>query len=169
MFAAKASLVDDRGADMTQDEFHREIAGLTAQIAGRPLDADLETWLNAEHGAGSDTFERIAQGCRDGVAGGWLCQHEAGGIRYGRVFKPGDDLHGFSVDVVDMDDVVGPHHSHPNGEIDLVMPQDGDAKFDGNPAGWVVYGPGSAHHPTVSDGRALVLYLLPGGRIEFTR
>ncbi len=154
---------------MTQDEFHREIANLTAKIAGKPLDAGLEAWLNAEHGAGSETFSRLEQACRDGVAAGWLCRHEAGGIRYGRVFKPSDELHGFSVDVVDMDDVVGPHHAHPNGEIDLVMPQAGDAKFDGHPAGWVVYEPGSAHHPTVADGRALVLYLLPGGSIEFTR
>jgi hypothetical protein len=29
--------------------------------------------------------------------------------------------------------------------------------------------PGSAHRPTVSQGRALVLYLLPQGRIDFTR
>ena len=29
--------------------------------------------------------------------------------------------------------------------------------------------PGSAHRPTVSNGRALVLYLLPEGRIDFTR
>jgi hypothetical protein len=29
--------------------------------------------------------------------------------------------------------------------------------------------PGSAHRPTVSQGRALVLYLLPDGRIEFTK
>jgi hypothetical protein len=29
--------------------------------------------------------------------------------------------------------------------------------------------PGSAHRPTVSRGRSLVLYLLPDGRIEFTQ
>jgi hypothetical protein len=33
------------------------------------------------------------------------------------VFKPDDELQGFSVDVVDMNDCAGPHHSHPNGEI----------------------------------------------------
>ena len=48
------------------------------------------------------------------------------------------------------------------------MPIDAGAKFDGHPAGWVVYPPGSAHTPTVSGGAALVLYLLPGGEIEFT-
>ena len=78
-------------------------------------------------------------------------------------------LHGFSVDVVDMQNLAGPHHTHPNGEIDLVMPIEGDALFDGRPAGWVVMPPGSAHRPTVSAGRALVLYLLPQGAIEFTK
>jgi len=48
------------------------------------------------------------------------------------------------------------------------MPVDEAARFDGSPAGWVVYPPGSAHRPTVSHGRSLVLYLLPEGRIEFT-
>ena len=68
-----------------------------------------------------------------------------------------------------MNDLAGPHHSHPNGEIDLIMPLDDTARFDGRGAGWLVYGPGSAHRPTVSQGRALVLYLLPQGAIEFTR
>ncbi|MEZ5479400.1 MAG: DUF4863 family protein [Thiolinea sp.] len=31
-----------------------------------------------------------------------------------------------------------------------------------------MYPPGSAHKPTVSQGRALVLYLLPQGSIEFS-
>jgi len=145
------------------------IASLSAGLAGRPLDAALEDWLNREHGVGSATYAGLAEACRDGVAAGWLCEREGGGIRYGRIFKPADDLHGFSVDVVDMHDVVGPHHLHPNGEIDLVMPIEGDARFDGRPAGWVVMPPGSAHRPTVSAGRALVLYLLPQGAIEFTR
>ena len=68
-----------------------------------------------------------------------------------------------------MQDVAGPHHSHPKGEIDLIMPIEGDALFDGRPAGWLVCPPGSAHRPTVSQGRALVLYLLPDGQIQFTR
>jgi len=150
--------------------FRQQIASLTAQLAGRPLDAALDAWLNAEHGAGSATFAALVQSCRQGVAEGWLCNREGGGIRYGRIFKPADDLHGFSVDVVDMADIAGPHHAHPLGEIDLIMPMDGQAAtFDGRPAGWLVYEPGTAHHPTVAQGRALVLYLLPQGRIDFTR
>ena len=154
---------------MTPTEFRGEIASLTAAIAGRPLDAALDQWLNAHHGAGSASFQRLRAGCESGVADGWLCDRAGGGIRYGRIFKPADDLHGFSVDVVDMHDIAGPHHSHPNGEIDLILPMDGDALFDGRPAGWLVCPPGSAHSPTVTRGRALVLYLLPQGAIHFTR
>ena len=154
---------------MTPDKFRAQIAELTAQIAGRPVDAALDAWLNAEHGAGTATYAAIKASCEAGVRDGWLCNREGGGIKYGRIFKPADDLHGFSVDVVDMTDVAGPHHVHPNGEIDLNMPLDGEATFDGRPAGWIVMPPGSAHRPTVAKGRALVLYLLPQGAIEFTK
>jgi hypothetical protein len=156
-------------ADITPQTFRAQIGELTAQIAGRPLDADLDAWLNREHGASSATYRALKASCEAGVAGGWLCDREGGGIRYGRIFKPAADLHGFSVDVVDMQDVAGPHHVHPNGEIDLIMPLQGDARFDGRPAGWLVCPPGSAHRPTVSQGRALVLYLLPEGQIQFTK
>jgi hypothetical protein len=154
---------------MTPEDFRQLVGQLTAQIAGRPLDAALDAWLNAEHGAGSATFRGLQAACEAGVAAGWMCQREGGGIRYGRVAKPADDLHGFSVDVVDMHNIAGPHHVHPQGEIDLIMPLEGEARFDGRPAGWCVYGPGTAHRPTVSQGRALVLYLLPDGKIEFTK
>jgi len=150
-------------------EFEGLIAGLTSEIAGRPLDASLAAHLNAHYGPDSDSYRQIFAACRAAIAAGWMCKHEAGGIRYGRVIKPAPSLHGFSVDVVDMDNIAGPHHVHPHGEIDLIMPLTDGALFDGHPAGWCVYGPGSAHRPTVSVGRALVLYLLPQGAIEFTR
>ena len=154
---------------MSKEAFHQLVAALTAEIADRPLDAALDQWLNARHGAGTATFDNLKQACIGGVAEGWLCEREGGGIRYGRVFKAEDALHRFSVDVVDMQDIAGPHHSHPNGEIDLIMPLEGDATFDQRPAGWCVYPPGSAHRPTVASGRALVLYLLPEGQIQFTK
>ncbi|MEQ1535862.1 MAG: DUF4863 family protein [Burkholderiaceae bacterium] len=154
---------------MSPTEFREQIAELTVLLAGRPLDAALDSWLNTEHGAGSATFERLKASCEAGVAEGWLCDREGGGIRYGRIFKPAPELNGFSVDVVDMQDIAGPHHAHPLGEIDLIMPIGGDAQFDSRSAGWLVYPPGTAHRPTVSQGRALVLYLLPEGRIDFTR
>ncbi|HSI56423.1 MAG TPA: DUF4863 family protein [Ideonella sp.] len=154
---------------MSPDSLREQIARITARIVGEPLDAQLDLKLNREFGAGSEVYQALKETCQAGVAQGWLCEREGGGIQYGRIFKPSPELHGFSVDVVDMADIAGPHHSHPNGEIDLVMPIDGEALFDGRPAGWLVCPPGSAHRPTVSQGRALVLYLLPEGRIEFTR
>jgi hypothetical protein len=154
--------------NMNRNDFQALISGLTAQLDGAVLDERLAARLNEEHPAGSPTFQAIFDACRTGVADGWMCEREAGGIRFGRVLKASPELHGFSVDVVEMADCVGPHHVHPNGEIDLVMPLEGDARFDGQPAGWKVYGPGSAHRPTVRGGRAYVLYLLPQGAIQFT-
>jgi hypothetical protein len=152
----------------TPELFRDAIAQLTARIAGRALDQALEDWLNMEVGIESATYAALRQACVEGARDGWLCNREGGGIRYGRIFKPADDLHGFSVDVVDMQDIAGPHHAHPLGEIDLIMPIEGDAMFDGKPAGWLVCPPGSAHRPTVTQGRSLVLYLLPQGQIQFT-
>jgi hypothetical protein len=154
---------------MSPTDFQRLIASVTASIAGKPLDDKLADWLNHMCPAGSATFDALFEACRTGVADGWLCQREAGDIRYGRIFDALPDTHGFSVDVVDMNDIAGPHHTHPNGEIDLILPLTDGARFDGHPAGWCVYGPGTSHRPTVSHGRALVLYLLPGGAIEFTK
>ena len=97
------------------EDFSALIAGFAATLAGRPLDDTLAAELNRDHPAGSATFEAIFKACQAGVAAGWMCQHEGGGIRYGRVIKPSPATHGYSVDVVEMADVVGPHHSHPNG------------------------------------------------------
>lgn len=98
-----------------------------------------------------------------GAAEGWLLPKENAGVRFGRVAK---DLGGFSVDAVLMS-APGPEHVHPNGEIDLCFARSGAPEFDGRPEGWVVYGPGSRHVPTVRGGEMLILYFLPGGAIEF--
>src|SRR5690606_35614897 len=128
-----------------------------------------EAELNERFPYSGDTCQRIVAACKLGIEQGWMCKYEGGGIRYGRVIKPTEDLNGYSVDVVDMHNIAGPHHRHPNGEIDLIMPVDETAQFDNRAGGWLVYGPGTAHSPTVSQGRALVLYLLPEGKIEFTQ
>jgi hypothetical protein len=154
---------------VSPDTFRALIKRVTDHVREKPLDSALEADLNRTFDAKSEVYTQIFETCRAAVAAGWMCEREAGGIKYGRVIKPTPDLHGYSVDVVDMNAIRGPHHRHPNGEIDLVMPLTDDAKFDGHGAGWVVYGPDSAHFPTVTEGRALVLYLLPQGAIEFTR
>jgi hypothetical protein len=154
---------------MTAAEFSDLMASITRLIQGRALDKALEADLNALFPADGDVFRSVLAACRTGIADGWMCSREHAGIKYGRVVKPGPDTHGYSVDVVEMADVAGGHHRHPNGEIDLIMPLTGAPEFDGHGAGWLVYEPGSAHCPTVSGGKALVLYLLPQGAIEFTK
>lgn len=47
---------------MPQTAFRQLIASLTDQIAGRPLDAALDAWLNAEHGPGSAHPPTVAGG-----------------------------------------------------------------------------------------------------------
>jgi hypothetical protein len=148
--------------------FQTLISTVTGAIASRALDSDLEVELNHSWAPGGPAYRAIFEACQTAIAAGWMCNRDGGGIKYGRVLKPTAATHGFSVDVVDMNNIVGPHHRHPNGEIDLVMPLTDGATFDGRAAGWVVYGPHSAHRPTVAEGRALILYLLPEGRIEFT-
>ncbi len=166
--AASAATVEAQ-----QEAFVALIARVTGKIQGMPVEKKLADFLNAQFPADGKDFKAIQAACEAAVAAGWMCNREAGGIKYGRVVKPTPAIHGFSVDVVEMADRdgphQGPHHRHPQGEIDMIMPLEGDARFDGTPRGWLVYGPDSAHHPTVSGGRALILYLLPQGAIEFTK
>ena len=153
---------------MSLESFERLVTTVAEHVAGSALDARLAQELETSFPADGETFGSLAALCEQGVREGWLANREHGGIKFGRVIKPGPATAGFSVDVVEMDEIVGPHHRHPNGEIDMIIPQDPEAEFDGHGRGWVVYGPGSAHFPTVTGGRAIVLYLLPDGAIEFT-
>ena len=152
----------------TPIEFQQLVAPVARYAEGRAVDAALQADLNQKFPAESETFRLIREACHAGIAAGWLCTQGDAKRRYGRIFEPGDATHGFSVDVVDITDLVGNHHRHPTGEIDMIMPVTPQAKFDGNGAGWLVYAPGTGHRPTVTAGRALILYLLPEGRIEWT-
>ena len=148
---------------------HEWVSVIVRVIDGAPLDGALEARLNESFPAFGHFYVRIEQACKDGIAAGVLCTQGSGKRKYGRVFEPSPELEGFSVDVVDIDDLVGNYHRHPTGEIDLIMPQSPDATFDNRGAGWMVYPPGSGHRPTVKHGRALILYLLPQGRIEWVK
>ena len=153
---------------MSQSEFEQRILSIAGKISGRTVDNALQDYLNQQFPAGGEIFQSLANDCRQGISEGWLCRHEHGGIRFGRIIKPVPETHNFSVDGVLMDDLAGPHHRHPNGEIDMIIPQTDGAQFDGQGEGWMVYAADTAHRPTVSNGRAIILYLLPDGAIEFT-
>jgi hypothetical protein len=87
-------------------------------------------------------------------------------VKYGRVAKAGEATLGFSIDVVHMNGA-GPLHRHPNGEVNYCVALEGQPTFDGLEPGWVVFPPDSKHVPTVAGGTMVIVYLLPGGKIEF--
>ena len=148
-------------------EFQSHVSVVTRWLSGRPLDANLTEALNRAFPPGSPVFQGLANACREGVRDGWLAVRGEAPLRWGRVIKPTPDTDGFSIDVVHMTDVAGPHHAHPQGEIDMIIPLDPGARFDGRGEGWLVYSPGTSHSPTVEGGAAIILYLLPGGEIQF--
>ncbi len=154
---------------MSKSAFKALVAQVTSSIAGLPVDAALGGVLNSRFPADGEVFKSIEAACHQAIEEGWMCENEHGGIRYGRVAEAEAALSNFSIDVVHMKDVAGPRHRHPLGEIDMIMPIDKDAKFDGVPRGWMVYDPDSVHRPTLTEGAALVLYLLPEGQIDFSR
>ncbi|MGH1368415.1 MAG: DUF4863 family protein [Maritimibacter sp.] len=156
------------GETLSIEAFEALLSGIAAQLEGMPLDGDMSAFLNAEYPAEGADFAHLGALCAAGEAQGWLMSREQGGIKFGRAIKPGQATGQFSVDVVRMRDVKGPHHVHPKGEIGAVLPIEGVPQFDDFAPGWYVYGPGSAHNPTISGGDAYVIYLLPEGAIEFT-
>jgi len=153
----------------TPTQFQQLVAPLARFAQGRALDGALQADLNLKFPSSGEVFRQVQAACHDGIAAGWLCAQGDAKRRFGRIFEAGVATHGFSVDVVDITDLVGNHHRHPTGEIDMIMPVTNAAKFDGHGAGWLVYPPDSAHRPTVTGGRALILYLLPEGKIEWTQ
>lgn len=149
---------------MEKDAFVELLRPLAQALRGLDVDApDAAARAEAISAFGGAQVGAIREAATASVDSSWLLPKEAGGVRFGRVAK---DLCGFSVDCVWMNSP-GPRHRHPSGEIDLCFAVDGVARFDGNPEGWVVYGKGSEHVPTVTDGAMLILYFLPGGAIEF--
>ena len=156
-------------ATINREGFQQLLEPVINFIREKKLDETLENDLNREFPKSGETLIAIKQACHDAIAAGWMCKYEGGGIKYGRVIKPAPETANFSVDVVLMEDLAGPHHKHPQGEIDLIMPIDDSAEFDQQGEGWMVKEAGSAHSPTVTNGAALVLYLLPNGEIEFTQ
>ena len=154
---------------MKISEFQALLKPVTDLISSGAINGTLAKNLNNQFPPGGETFDAIERACHEAIADGWMCANgDEGGPRWGRVIEPCEETGGLSVDVVDLADLVGGHHSHPGGEVCMVMPITPGAQFDGTDRGWCVFAPETGHHPTVSNGQALILYLLPDGKIEFT-
>ncbi len=130
-----------------------------------PSDPGLADVLDAELPVDGAALAAVATLVRAGAREGWLAPKGGPGLSFGRVSKAVPESRDFSVDAVVMDRP-GPGHVHPRGEIDLCFALSGEPRFDGQPAGWVVYPPGSWHVPTVSGGEMAILYFLPGGAFQ---
>ena len=153
---------------MSKATFEGLMATIADKISEKPVDDSLVVFLNETFPADGDVFTGVEALCASGEAEGWICEREMGGIKFGREIKQDTVAGKFSVDVVRMENVKGPHHVHPTGEIGMIMPVSGDPKLDGKGRGWYADPAGSDHWPTVEGGDAYVLYLLPDGAIEFT-
>ena len=150
---------------MTQEALLAALDPLAKALVGVSLADPAKARAEVEKRApfAGPLVQAVREAAEAGAKAGWLLPKQNGAIKFGRVTKA---LHGFSVDAVRMT-TPGPQHRHPNGEIDLCFTLGGDARFDGHPQGWVVFGPQSVHIPTVTQGEMLILYFLPGGAIEF--
>jgi 2-hydroxylaminobenzoate mutase len=131
----------------------------------------------------------------EALAAGVIGERGKDPVRYSRLAKPGATRHDLSVDFVWMSGPGIPHR-HPRGEVNLCFAVDVDAsgapratataskggsggaagsdtrsastaRFDGQPQGWVAFPPDSRHVPTVTGGRMLIAYFLPGGEVEW--
>ncbi len=153
---------------MELSEFKSILKPVTDLVSKTAIDAKLNEELNNRFPPGGEVFDAIEDACHKAIEAGWMCANGDEKARWGRVIEAGEETGGLSVDVVQLADLVGRHHSHPTGEVCMIMPISPDAKFDGLPRGWCVFEPGSGHFPTVSDGKALILYMLPDGKIDFT-
>ncbi|HER26161.1 MAG TPA: DUF4863 family protein, partial [Rhodospirillales bacterium] len=136
---------------MNKELFQTLLKPVIQSVQGKALDGELADTLNRDFPPQSELFKAIEAACHAAIEAGWMCAQGDSGRRFGRVIKPGPETGDLSVDVVHLKDFVGPHHSHPTGEICMTMPIDGGALFDGQGAGWCINPPGSAHNPTVSN------------------
>ncbi len=153
---------------MKISKFKTLLKPVTDLVSSMAIDSTLGEELSRRFPPGGKVFDTIENACHEAIADGWMCANGDVGRRWGRVIEPCEETGGLSVDVVDLTDLVGSHHSHPGGEVCMVMPITAEARFDGNPRGWCVFEPGSAHHPTVTNGEALILYMLPDGKIKYS-
>ncbi|MEM5382974.1 DUF4863 family protein [Paraburkholderia phymatum] len=149
-------------------ELMKLLRSLCEDIRAMPLDAALEARLNSKYGEGTEAYTRLAELLKLGVEEGWVAYADIEGKDYrrGRIAEPSHETSDMSVESGLLRDVKGQYHCHTNGEINMIVPLEEGAQFCGHGAGWRVFPPMSEHFPTVT-GRALMMYFLPGGEIEY--
>ena len=168
----------------TKDEFLARCIPLLQEIKDMTTSIEVEQWLNSSYGVESALYKDLSRLIALGVKEGWVADVEIGGPRYRRaqLVAPSAETFFFSMTGVLMDSTDnaqnnpedsfrGGFHSHPYGEINLVVPLNEGAALAG-PNGWCYGGwttpaPGSHHFPEVKGGAVVSITFLPAGRIAF--
>ncbi|RZF23947.1 DUF4863 family protein [Paraburkholderia sp. UYCP14C] len=167
-----------------QDELVARLIPFLQDVKDMTTSMEFEQWLNAKYGVESELYKDLARLITLAVKEGWAAGTEVDGPRYRRslLVAPCEQTLFFSVTAVLMDStgnsqnnpegsLRGGLHSHPYGEINLVVPLDEGAALAGpngwRHGGWTAPAPGSRHYPEVKGGAVISLTFLPAGRIAF--
>jgi Domain of unknown function (DUF4863) len=168
----------------TKNELIARLIPFLQEIKDMTTGTEVEQWLNTKHGIKSALYSDLSRLITVGVEVGWAADIEIAGPRYRRsqLFLPSSETFFFSATAVLMDSTDntqgnaedsfrGGYHSHPYGEINLVVPLNEGAALAG-PNGWCYGGwtapaPASHHFPEVKGGAVVSLAFLPAGRIAF--
>lgn len=151
----------------SKEELIESMQPLIQVIAGLDLSDPAAAAAALHEAAPIDGLSELRRLLCEANEAGWLTPRRATEtLSFGRLARPGEATSGLSIDVVDMSGA-GAGHTHPGGEVSLCFALEGEPRFMGEPEGWVVAAAGSHHVPTVSDGRMLIAYFLPGGAMEW--
>lgn len=167
-----------------RDQLIKRSIGFLEEVKDMTAGTEVEQWLNRTHGPGSDLYDDLAGLIKAGIEEGWAANVEINGPRYrrSRICEPTAETFNFSITAVYMDSnsndpsdarktFRGDYHSHPYGELNMVVPLDDGAVVAGPNgwcgAGWTAPAPGSHHYPEVKGGALIALFFLPAGRISY--
>ena len=145
-------------------------APILSFLETQTVDTQLQYPLSKKFPLASDLIQAIKEWCLASVSNGSIRMRGPKSLRFGNALHQKRNHYGFRIDIVDMTGV-GPGHVHPLGEINLCFATEqtdsGGTSFDGISEGWVVKQPNSWHKPTVRNGRMVIVYFLPKGRVLF--
>lgn len=149
----------------TLSQLHTALQPILEILTNRSLDAQLQYDLSKRYPLSSSTIQQIKTLLQQCIQERSLVMRGSPDLRFGLLHKQSKEIP-IRIDVVDMTGA-GPSHTHTLGEVNLCFALDAKASFDGNLEGWVVYPAQSWHIPTVYNGRMLIMYFIPQGKIVF--
>lgn len=139
-------------------------------LSTRSVDTQLQYELSKHFPLASESIQQIKAWCLNGLKEQSFRMRGPQSLRFGNLLHQKRNPFGFRIDIVDMEGQ-GPGHVHPLGEINLCFTTEntggGSTSFDGLSEGWVVKQPKSWHTPTVRQGRMVIVYFLPRGKVIF--